>query len=162
MRSRTTAFFVLLMSLSTLPLLAQHEESTTIGGYGELHYNEPDGQPHGTLDLHRFVLFVGHTFTPQLSFESEDGDSVDLRWKMVTPPRAASRVEVVFGDHGGAWRLSPVDPGDAVQTCSVEDSSDGTATLVWAGPRGVRLTHDATGTERTEPYLLLALGTPVE
>ena len=71
MRTLITAFLLFLFTLSTLPLLAQNEESTTIGGYGELHYNEPDGQARGTLDLHRFVLFVGHSFSPKLSFESE-------------------------------------------------------------------------------------------
>jgi len=48
----------------------QSQESTTIGGYGELHFNKPDaGQ--GVLDFHRFVLFVAHTFNDNLTFKSE-------------------------------------------------------------------------------------------
>jgi len=30
-----------------------------LGGYGELHFSQPDGGPSGSMDLHRFVLFVG-------------------------------------------------------------------------------------------------------
>jgi regulator of replication initiation timing len=48
---------------------------TSIGGYGELHYNNLDDQ-HGDndldrLDFHRFVLFFGHEFTDSLRFFSE-------------------------------------------------------------------------------------------
>jgi len=50
---------------------AQTQESTTVGGYGELHYNEPDGDTKGTLDFHRFVLYLAHTFNDELSFKSE-------------------------------------------------------------------------------------------
>lgn len=47
---------------------------TTIGGYGELHYNNlhssknPDEK---TLDLHRFVLTVNHEFNDHIRFFSE-------------------------------------------------------------------------------------------
>jgi phosphate-selective porin len=59
---------------------------TTIGGYGELHYNSLNGQQNyldnGTLtnkgnsdkdeiDFHRFVLFFGHEFNDRLRFFSE-------------------------------------------------------------------------------------------
>lgn len=47
---------------------------TTIGGYGELHYNHviPDaGKSSQKLDFHRFVLFFGHSFTEKWSFKSE-------------------------------------------------------------------------------------------
>jgi hypothetical protein len=47
------------------------QESTTVGGYGELHYNEPDGPAGGTLDFHRFVLYLGHSFNENLAFKSE-------------------------------------------------------------------------------------------
>ncbi|MBI1803956.1 MAG: hypothetical protein HYR77_05760 [Ignavibacteria bacterium] len=47
------------------------QESTTIGGYGELHYNEPDGPVKGKLDFHRFVLYLAHGFNENLSFKSE-------------------------------------------------------------------------------------------
>jgi len=47
---------------------------TTIGGYGELHYNytRPDGgKSEKVLDFHRFVLFVSHSWSEKWSFKSE-------------------------------------------------------------------------------------------
>lgn len=53
-------------------------DRTTIGGYGELHYNNFSGDvPAGKtrsqdmIDLHRFVLFIGHRFNDWISFKSE-------------------------------------------------------------------------------------------
>lgn len=48
---------------------------TSIGGYGELHYNNLGADdPAGDLDridFHRFVLFLGHEFTDNVRFFSE-------------------------------------------------------------------------------------------
>ena len=49
-------------------------ERTSIGGYGELHYNNRQiegGDSKQVIDFHRFVLFFGHEFTDQLRFYSE-------------------------------------------------------------------------------------------
>ena len=49
-------------------------DKTTIGGYGELHYNNinNDGiDDKNEIDFHRFVLFFGHEFTDKLRFFSE-------------------------------------------------------------------------------------------
>ncbi len=50
-------------------------DRTTIGGYGELHYNNLEGQDGAAdkdeVDFHRFVLFFGHEFTDNLRFFSE-------------------------------------------------------------------------------------------
>lgn len=50
-------------------------EDTQIGGYGEIHYNNLDGEGGASdkdmLDLHRFVLFFGHQFNDNLRFFSE-------------------------------------------------------------------------------------------
>ncbi len=43
--------------------------NTSIGGYGELHYNNNDSKKE--VDFHRFVLFIGHEFTDKLRFFSE-------------------------------------------------------------------------------------------
>jgi hypothetical protein len=43
-------------------------DRTSIGGYGELHYQ---GGPVDRIDFHRFVLFFGHEFTPDIRFFSE-------------------------------------------------------------------------------------------
>ena len=48
---------------------------TTIGGYGEMHYNNLEGQNGAAdkdeMDFHRFVLFFGHEFNDRLRFFSE-------------------------------------------------------------------------------------------
>ncbi len=43
--------------------------TTTIGGYGELHYNNTDST--NEIDMHRFILFLGHEFTDRIRFWSE-------------------------------------------------------------------------------------------
>ncbi len=49
------------------------DQRTTVGGYGELHYNHLDkaGDRKRSIDFHRFVLFVGHEFDEQIRFFSE-------------------------------------------------------------------------------------------
>jgi len=46
---------------------------TTIGGYGELHYNNlsSDTSEKKEFDFHRFVLFFGHDFNDKIRFFSE-------------------------------------------------------------------------------------------
>ena len=46
---------------------------TSIGGYGELHYNNinADSGDSEEIDFHRFVLFFGHQFTDNIRFFSE-------------------------------------------------------------------------------------------
>jgi len=47
---------------------------TTIGGYGELHYNNlsnGEGKNKKEMDFHRFVLFVDHQFNDKIRFFSE-------------------------------------------------------------------------------------------
>lgn len=51
------------------------KNTTTIGGYGELHYNNWTGENGAKskkeLDFHRFVLFFGHEFSNSIRFFSE-------------------------------------------------------------------------------------------
>ncbi len=47
---------------------------TTVGGYGELHYNNLDdgqGNEKNEIDFHRFVIFFGHEFSDKARFFSE-------------------------------------------------------------------------------------------
>jgi hypothetical protein len=46
---------------------------TTIGGYGELHYNnfDSDSGMEDQIDFHRFVLYFGHEFSDRVRFFSE-------------------------------------------------------------------------------------------
>ncbi len=50
-------------------------EKSSIGGYGELHYNTLDGEGGAAdkdeIDLHRFVLFFNHKYNERLRFNSE-------------------------------------------------------------------------------------------
>jgi hypothetical protein len=57
------------------PLQAISVQKTTIGGYGELHYNnlsaEDPSRDVEMIDFHRFVLFFGHEFNEKTRFYSE-------------------------------------------------------------------------------------------
>ena len=44
-------------------------QNTSLGGYGEMHYGNKEGK--GTMDFHRYVLFINHEFNDILSFSSE-------------------------------------------------------------------------------------------
>ncbi len=48
-------------------------EKPTVGGYGDLHYNNFQGSAKAKddIDFHRFVLFFGHRFNDWISFKSE-------------------------------------------------------------------------------------------
>ena len=69
----TARFAVCLLAvlIARLRVGAQEQERTTVGGYGELHYNEPDGSVRGQIDFSRFVLLFGHSFSEKLAFHSE-------------------------------------------------------------------------------------------
>lgn len=55
--------------------MAAEPRKTTIGGYGELHYNnlsaEDPSRDVEMIDFHRFVLFFGHEFNEKTRFYSE-------------------------------------------------------------------------------------------
>lgn len=59
---------------SATPLAAE-KKRTTIGGYGELHYNNisavDPSRDNKAIDFHRFVLFFGHEFNDKARFYSE-------------------------------------------------------------------------------------------
>lgn len=50
-------------------------DKTSVGGYGELHYNnlknDTNGESLNEIDFHRFVLFFGHEFNDDIRFFSE-------------------------------------------------------------------------------------------
>ena len=43
----------------------------TIGMYGQVDYNEPEGSLKGTMDVHRMVLLLGYNFTDNVQFLTE-------------------------------------------------------------------------------------------
>jgi hypothetical protein len=59
--------------VETLAVADGGARSTSIGGYGELHYNNvsSDAGDSDEIDFHRFVLFVNHEFTDRVRFFSE-------------------------------------------------------------------------------------------
>ncbi|MDX2417616.1 MAG: hypothetical protein QNK19_09170 [Xanthomonadales bacterium] len=61
--------------MESTPLQAAKASRTTIGGYGELHYNNLNSKDPSRdvemIDLHRFVLFFGHEFNDRTRFYSE-------------------------------------------------------------------------------------------
>lgn len=65
---------ILLNTITNAQELDFFEPKTTIGGYGELHYNYMKTDPSEAtkkLDFHRFVLFFGHSFSEEWSFKAE-------------------------------------------------------------------------------------------
>ena len=61
-------------NLNTAQRLLQSNTGLTIGGYGEVHYNQPlnsDIRSNGTLDVHRVVILIGYNFNERTQFVSE-------------------------------------------------------------------------------------------
>ena len=61
---------------SLLSGASSNTSRTTLGGYGEMHYNNLTNQTAGgddkkEIDFHRFVLFVSHEFSDSIRFNSE-------------------------------------------------------------------------------------------
>lgn len=76
--------------------LAKNDSHTTIGGYGELHYNSLDDQ-NGTsdkdeIDFHRFVLYFGHEFNDRLRLFSE----VEIEHSLVEGGTGAVELEQAY------------------------------------------------------------------
>jgi hypothetical protein len=53
-------------------LAAQEKESTTVGGYGEVHYTNATGpDTPGEVNVKRFVVYLAHTFSERIVLHSE-------------------------------------------------------------------------------------------
>lgn len=101
MRYTNSILLIMIFLLMNIAVSAQDEffePKTTVGGYGELHYNlvKPDvGETSRTLDFHRFVLFVGHSFSEKWSFKSE----VELEHNIVESGQGALELEQAYIDY---------------------------------------------------------------
>ncbi|MCZ7556898.1 MAG: OprO/OprP family phosphate-selective porin [Bacteroidia bacterium] len=62
--------FAITFFLATTHVFSQNT-GTSVGGYGEVHYNEPEGSRKGTVDMHRFVIYLNHQFNDWIGFFSE-------------------------------------------------------------------------------------------
>jgi hypothetical protein len=63
-----------LLCAAVLPLTAQGqaEETTTVGGYGEVHYTNHSGRnTPAEVNLRRFIIYLAHTFSDRIAFRSE-------------------------------------------------------------------------------------------
>ncbi|KAF3977508.1 MAG: porin [Methylococcales symbiont of Iophon sp. n. MRB-2018] len=72
--NNTTAVEVISENYEGVQKASEWFNNTTIGGYGELHYQNrsvENGDHKEEVDFHRFVLFFGHEFTDNLRFFSE-------------------------------------------------------------------------------------------
>jgi hypothetical protein len=81
------------------------EPKTTVGGYGELHYNysKPNGGPSKeVLDFHRFVIYFGHAWSEKWSFRSE----VELEHNLVKDGHGILQLEQAFLNYYHAQYLS--------------------------------------------------------
>lgn len=59
---------------NTADVLMSSDRRLTVGGYGEVHYNQPlNSETHnpGTLDVHRMVLLFGYKFNDRTQFVTE-------------------------------------------------------------------------------------------
>lgn len=60
--------------LNSADLMLKSNSKLGIGGYGEVHYNQPlskNQKELGTLDVHRMVMFLGYNFSDKTQFVSE-------------------------------------------------------------------------------------------
>jgi len=71
--------------------------STTIGGYGELHYNKSvtDSETTNVLDFHRFVMFFGNQWNEDWSFKAE----IELEHNFVSSGEGELELEQAYVDY---------------------------------------------------------------
>jgi hypothetical protein len=60
------------VTLTVVSLEGQETETTTVGGYGEVHYTNAAGpNTPGEINVRRFVVYPAHSFSERLTFRSE-------------------------------------------------------------------------------------------
>ena len=79
------------------------QPGSTIGGYGELHYNyvKPEnGESTKTLDFHRFVIFYGYHWTEKWSLKAE----VEIEHNIIEEEQGAVELEQAYINyHHADW-----------------------------------------------------------
>ena len=74
MRLASSALLLTGLAVPLTPhrLNAQESETTSVGGYGEVHYTNATGaNTPGVVNVRRFVLYLAHTFSEKLAVRSE-------------------------------------------------------------------------------------------
>ena len=92
--------YTLLLFYFSTNLVAQDDfflSSTSIGGYGELHYNKTitNSKTSNLLDFHRFVMFYGHQWNENWSFKAE----VELEHNFVSDGEGELELEQAYVDY---------------------------------------------------------------
>jgi len=85
---------LLLLTVSVQAQPLAFKPTTTVGGYGELHYNANLSSETHTLDFHRFVLFFNHSWNAHWSFHSE----VELEHNFVSDGEGELELEQAYVD----------------------------------------------------------------
>ena len=96
-----------LLTIITFNIALSQDEFFTpgysIGGYGELHWNqafEDDEQTKNTMDFHRFIIYYGYNWSEKWSFKSE----VELEHNFVKSGQGELELEQAFVNyHAGNW-----------------------------------------------------------
>lgn len=69
---RRSPVLIILLLAALLPGPATGQSSTSIGGYGELHYaNSNRAGSRGEVNVKRFILYLAHSFSDRIVFRSE-------------------------------------------------------------------------------------------
>ena len=70
--SRCIPLLLAVLTLGFTTVAAQEGETTSVGGYGEVHYTNASGpDTPGEVNVRRFVLYLAHSFSERLAFRSE-------------------------------------------------------------------------------------------
>ena len=88
---------ILVVSVLSMNFAQEHffEPSSSIGGYGELHYNRSksgDDADTTKMDFHRFIIYYGYSWTENWSFKSE----VELEHNVVADGEGELELEQAF------------------------------------------------------------------
>jgi len=61
-----------ILAMAITPTFSPAQESTTLGGYGEIHYTNRSGRnTPAEVNLRRFVVYLAHSFDDHIAFRSE-------------------------------------------------------------------------------------------
>ncbi len=69
-------------------------EKLSWGGYGEFHYNDLEGPGGAQLDIHRFVVYLGYTFSESIQLHSE----VELEHGFLQDDKGELSIEQLYVD----------------------------------------------------------------
>jgi hypothetical protein len=122
------AFLVaLLVTVAQAPALRAQNDSarTTLGGYGEIHYTNDSGHDTpGGVNVKRFVLYLGHSFSDRISFHSEiELEDARIEGGEDGGELALEQAYLDFADHRDPDRLVLIPSGSSTRPTSRRPSA---------------------------------------